>query len=71
MLMERLQSFFRQNKWAVLLALAGLVLMIRFFTVGFFKTIIVLAVVAFCFFIGGLMDKGGIEEVKNFFKRLF
>ncbi|MBQ2770409.1 MAG: DUF2273 domain-containing protein [Clostridia bacterium] len=71
MLMERLQSFFRQNKWAVLLALAGLVLMILFFTVGFFKTIIVLAVVAFCFFIGGLMDKGGIEEVKNFFKRLF
>lgn len=71
MLMERLQSFFRQNKWAVLLALAGLVLMILFFTVGFFKTIIVLTVVAFCFFIGGLMDKGGIEEVKNFFKRLF
>lgn len=71
MLMERLQSFFRQNKWAVLLALIGLVLMILFFTVGFFKTIIVLAVVAFCFFIGGLMDKGGIEEVKNFFKRLF
>ena len=30
MLMERLQSFFRQNKWAVLLALAGLVLMMSF-----------------------------------------
>ena len=71
MLMERLQSFFRQNKWAVLLAAVGLILMILFFTVGFFKTIIVLAVVAFCFFIGGLMDKGGIEEVKNFFRKLF
>ena len=71
MLMERLQNFFRQNKWAVLLAGAGLVLMILFFTFGFFRTLLVLAVVAFCFFIGNLMDKGGIEGVKEFFKKLF
>jgi len=71
MFMERLQNFFRQNKWAVLLAAIGLVLMILFFAFGFFKTILVLAVVAACFFIGGLMDKGGIEEVKNFFRKLF
>lgn len=69
--MERFLSFCRKNKWAVILAAVGLVLMILFFAIGFFRTILILAVVALCFFIGYLLDQGGVDAVKNFFKNIF
>lgn len=69
--MDRFIKFCKENKWAVAMSAAGLVAVILMFSIGFFRTILLVAVVAVCFFLGYLMDKGGIEAVKNFFRNLF
>lgn len=66
-----LTRFIKEHKWAVILLVAAIVLFVLFETIGFFKTILLLAFVAAAFFIGMLLDKGGIAEVKEFFRKTF
>lgn len=65
------ETFFQKHKFTILIVLIGLILMILFFTIGFWKTILLALILALCFFVGYLLDKGGPEGFREFFERLF
>ncbi|HWQ06222.1 MAG: DUF2273 domain-containing protein [Clostridiaceae bacterium] len=64
-------EFIREHKFTILLVLIGLILSILFFTIGFWRTILLILILALCFFMGFLLDKGGLEGMKEFFNKLF
>ena len=64
-------EFVREHKFTILLVLIGLILSILFFTIGFWRTILLILILALCFFMGFLLDKGGLEGMKEFFNKLF
>ena len=58
--MEKIREFIRQYQWTILLL-----------TIGFFKTLLLLAIVGVCFVLGYTLDKQGTAGVKDFFNKLF
>ncbi len=64
-------QFVAMHRWRILLVALGIAIVILFFTIGFFKTLLIAAVVALCYFLGPLVDKGGSGSIKAFFKALF
>jgi uncharacterized membrane protein len=69
--MNAFLEFVKTHKFTVLLVLVGLVLSILFFTIGFWRTILLFVILALCFLIGYLLDQGGPEGIKEFFSKLF
>ncbi len=69
--MNSFLEFVKNHKFTVLLVLIGLVLSILFFTIGFWRTILLFVILALCFLIGYLLDQSGPEGIKNFFTKLF
>lgn len=69
--MEKIVAFIREHKWTVLLVAIGLILAILFMSIGFWKTLLLFAILAVCFVLGILLDQSGPEGVKAFFVRLF
>lgn len=65
------REFIKEHKFTIILVLIGLILSILFFTIGFWKTILLMLILALCFFVGFLLDKGGLEGLKDFFNKLF
>lgn len=68
---EQFRQFLLAHKWTILSVLAGLVIVILIFTINFWRTLLLLAIVALCFLIGTLLDQGGTQRVKAFFRELF
>ncbi len=64
-------AFVKAHKFTAILLVIGCVLTILFFTIGFWRTLLLTLILAICFFLGYLLDKGGLEGVKDFFKKLF
>ncbi|MEN6594745.1 MAG: DUF2273 domain-containing protein [Clostridiaceae bacterium] len=64
-------EFVKEHKFTILLVLIGLILSILFFTIGFWRTILLILILTLCFFMGFLLDKGGLEGMKEFFNKLF
>lgn len=64
-------EFFKAHKFTILLVLFGLILTILFFTIGFWRTILLILILALCLFAGILLDKGGAEGFRDFFRKLF
>ncbi len=69
--MNAFWEFVKKHKYTVLLVLAGLVLTILFFSIGFWRTILLFLILALCFFLGYLLDQGGPEGIRDFFTKLF
>ncbi len=69
--MNAFWEFVKNHKFTVLLVLVGLLLSILFFTIGFWRTILLFVILALCFFIGYLLDQSGPEGIKEFFSKLF
>ena len=69
--MERFLEFVKTHKFTVLFVLIGLLLAILFFTIGFWRTILLAVILAVCFLLGYLLDKSGLEGIKEFFTKLF
>lgn len=69
--MNTILGFIKNHKFTVLLVLIGLVLSILFFTIGFWRTILLFLILALCFLIGYLLDQGGPEGIREFFRKLF
>ncbi len=69
--MDAFVEFIKKHKFTVLLILLGLVLTILFFTIGFWRTILLFLILAICFLFGYLLDQGGPEGIRDFFRRLF
>ena len=65
------QEFLKKYKFTILLSLLGLILAVLFFTIGFWRTLLLLLILALCFLIGYLLDQSGPEGVKNFFQKIF
>ncbi len=69
--MNAFLEFVKTHKYTVLFVALGLVLSILFFTIGFWRTLFLLVILALCFLIGYLLDQGGPEGIKEFFTKLF
>lgn len=69
--MNAFLEFVKTHKFTVILVFIGLVLSILFFTIGFWRTILLFLILAICFLIGYLLDQGGPEGIKEFFHKLF
>lgn len=63
-------DFLRRHKWSILCAGLGIVFTILLFTINFWRTLLLFAVTGVCLVIGMLLDKGGIDSVKDFFEKL-
>lgn len=59
------QSFFKKYKWRIITVSAGIALAILFFSIGFWRTLLLLLIVAVCYVLGSLMDAGGREKIKE------
>ena len=69
--MNAFLEFVKNHKFTVLFVLVGLILSILFFTIGFWRTILLILILALCFLIGYLLDQSGPDGIKNFFNKLF
>ena len=69
--MNTLLEFVKNHKFTVLFVLIGLLLAILFFTIGFWRTILLLVILAVCFLLGYLLDQSGPDGIKEFFNKLF
>ena len=69
--MNAFLEFVKTHKFTVLFVALGLVLAILFFTIGFWRTLLLLVILALCFLIGYLLDQGGPEGIREFFTKLF
>ncbi len=69
--MDAFLEFLKSHKFTALFVLLGLVLSILFFTIGFWRTIVLFLILALCFLIGYLLDQSGPEGIKAFFDKLF
>lgn len=64
-------EFLKKYKFTLLLCLLGLILAILFFTIGFWRTMLLLVILALCFLVGYLLDQSGPDGVKNFINKIF
>ena len=69
--MNAFLEFVKSHKFTVLLVLLGLLLSILFFTIGFWRTMLLFIILGICFLIGYLLDQSGPEGIKEFFHKLF
>ena len=69
--MNAFLEFVKNHKFTVLFVLLGLILSILFFTIGFWRTILLILILALCFLVGYLLDQSGPDGIKNFFNKLF
>ena len=64
-------DFLKKYKFTILLCLIGLILVILFFTIGFWRTLLLMVILALCFLVGYLLDQSGPDGLKNFVNKLF
>ena len=64
-------NFYTEHKWLTIMAVSALVLGILFLCIGFWRTLLLAALIALGVLIGALLDKGGWSAVKDFFAGLF
>lgn len=69
--MEELKTLLKEYKWRVIGIVAGIVLAVLLFTIGFWRTLLLFALVAVCYVIGRHLDNGGKEELDKAIGRLF
>ncbi len=69
--MEELKAFLKEYKWRVIGIAAGIVLAMLLFSIGFWRTLLLLVLVAVCYIIGRHLDNGGKEELDKAIGRLF
>ena len=67
--MEEFIAFCKQYKWRILGVLGGMLFCILVFTINFWRTLLLSAVVFVGYLIGTQLDEGG--QLSDFFDRLF
>ena len=65
-----MREFFQNHKWAVMLSILALIIVLMIYLIGWW-TLLVGALVLIAVFFGRMLDRGGIEAVKDFFRNLF
>jgi Small integral membrane protein (DUF2273). len=65
-----MREFFQNHKWAVILSILALIIVLMIYLIGWW-TLLAAVLVLIAIFFGRLIDKGGFEAVKDFFRNLF
>lgn len=66
-----MKEFIQNHKWAVVLSVLAVIVVLLFYLIGFWWTLLAAVLVAIAVFFGRLIDRGGIDGVKDFFRSLF
>ncbi len=69
--MNNLFAFLRLYKWRIISVCIGILFTVLIFTIGFWRTLLISAIVSAAYFIGTIMDQSGRTGVAEFFRRLF
>lgn len=65
-----MREFFQNHKYAVLLSILALVIVLLIYLIGWW-TLLAGVLVLIAIFFGRMIDRGGAEAVKDFFRNLF
>ncbi len=65
-----MKEFFQNHKWAVILSILALIIVLLIYLIGWW-TLLVGVLVAVAIFFGRMIDKGGVDAVRDFFRNLF
>ena len=65
-----MKEFIQEHKWAVILSVLALIIVLLIYLIGWW-TLLVGILIAVAIFFGRMIDKGGFEAVKDFFRNLF
>ena len=65
-----MKEFIQEHKWAVILSILALIIVLLIYLIGWW-TLLVGVLIAVAIFFGRMIDKGGFEAVKDFFRNLF
>ena len=69
--MDEFRQFLKEYKWRVIGVAGGILLAVLIFTIGFWRTLLLTAITALCYFVGCILDKGGKEGLQEALSRLF
>ncbi|MBR0507576.1 MAG: DUF2273 domain-containing protein [Clostridia bacterium] len=65
-----MREFCQNHKWAIILSALALILVLMIYLIGWW-TLLAGVLVLIAVFFGRMMDKGGIEAVKDFLRGIF
>ena len=65
------KKFYGEHKWLTIMVASALLLGILFLCIGFWRTLLLAALVAVGVLLGTLLDRGGWSAVKEFFADIF
>jgi len=65
-----MKEFIQEHKWAVILSVLALIIVLLIYLIGWW-TLLVGLLIAVAIFFGRMIDKGGFDAVKDFFRNLF
>ena len=65
-----MREFIQEHKWAVILSVLALIIVLLIYLIGWW-TLLVGILIAVAIFFGRMIDKGGFDAVKDFFRNLF
>lgn len=65
-----MREFLQNHKWAVILSILAVMIVLLIYLIGWW-TLLVGVLVAIAVFFGRMIDRGGFEAVKDFFRNLF
>ncbi|MBR6039061.1 MAG: hypothetical protein IKP38_01085 [Clostridia bacterium] len=65
-----MKEFIQEHKWAVILSIIALIIVLLIYLIGWW-TLLVGILIAVAIFFGRMIDKGGFDAVKDFFRNLF
>ena len=65
-----MKEFFQNHKWAVILSILALIIVLMIYLIGWWTLLAGILVVIAIFF-GRMVDRGGLDAFKDFFRNLF
>lgn len=65
-----MKEFFQEHKWAVIFSVLALIIVLLIYLIGWW-TLLAGVLVVLAIFFGRMIDRGGFDAVKDFFRNLF
>ncbi len=66
-----MKEFCQNHKWAIILGALALIIVLMIYLTNFWWTLLAGVLVLIAVFFGRMIDKGGVEAVKDFFRSIF
>ena len=65
-----MKEFIQEHKWAVILSILALIIVLLIYLIGWW-TLLAGVLIAVAIFFGRMIDRGGLDAVKDFFHSIF